>query len=417
MADSRFAFDALLKKTNPSSERVDVAKNLHGDVRDWLTAHEYETCSPHSRLIGSYARHTAICEIKDVDVVVFLPESALDRTPESVLRELKKVLKEYPGSTVETSPQRRSIRMDFPDEECTIDIVPAVAEDGIEQPLRIPDRGQEEWILSDPLGYGETLSAANSHHGKKLVPDIKLSKAWRDQQMQRRKTKSYLLEVIFYRVVTSGAVTLVGESTAQNLCDFFEHIEGKWRSLMDQGSGMPRVLDPQLGTVLKWERPNFETFMRRIRDGAKAARRAIDAKSDDDAAEEWKKVFGDLWPTPDEVEQEARCAAKDGQPGRAFVSAAGGCRSVGLRWWISESCDDVRWPVGIEGSEDPEARGARTTPDGRSVTCVLPFRTSSIASGVTARSHGAEHSSPVRRRLYTPFVSSTKNVGTQRSGS
>ena len=174
MADCRFAFDALLKKINPSSGRVAVVKRLHGEVRDWLEDHEYETRSPHSRLIGSYARHTAICDIKDVDVLLFLPEAALDRTPESVLRELKKVLKEYPDSTVETAPQRRSIRMDFPDENCTIDLVPAVAQKGIKKPVWIPDRRQEAWIRSDPLGYGRTLSAANGDHGQKLVPEIKL---------------------------------------------------------------------------------------------------------------------------------------------------------------------------------------------------------------------------------------------------
>ena len=323
MATCRFAFDALLKKINPSSGRVDVAKRLHGEVRDWLEEHEYETCSPHSRLIGSYARHTAICDIKDVDVLVFLPESALDRTPESVLRELKGVLQEYPNATVETSPQRRSIRMDFPEEDCTIDIVPAVAKDGIEKPLQIPDRRQREWIRSDPLGYGDTLSAANADHGRKLVPEVKLSKAWRDEQMQRRKTKSYLLEVIVYQAVTGGVITLAGKSTAQNLCDFFEYIEAKWRSLMDEGSGTPRVRDPQLGTILKWERSHFETFMRRIREAARAARKALDAESNEDAAKEWEKVFGDLWPTPEEVEEVAQRAAANAQPGDAFVSATG----------------------------------------------------------------------------------------------
>lgn len=323
MADSRFAFDALLKKINPSSDRVDVVKDLHADVRGWLAEHEYETCSPHSLLIGSYARHTAICDIKDVDVLVFLPVSALDRTPDSVLRELKKVLAEYPDSTVETSPQRRSIRMDFEKESCTIDIVPAVAREGIEQPLWIPDRHREEWIRSRPLGYAKALSAANANHGRMLIPEIKLGKAWRDVQMQRRKTKSYLLEVIIFHVVASGAIELAGKSTAQILCELFEHIADRWKSLMDNGSEAPLVSDPQLGIPLEWERSHFETFMRRVREAAKAARRAIDAESDDDAADEWKKVFGDLWPTPEEVEHEARCAAQASQPGSAFVSAAG----------------------------------------------------------------------------------------------
>lgn len=323
MANCRFAFQALLKKIEPDAERVSQVKRLHAEVRDWLQAHEYETSAPHSRLIGSYARHTAICDIKDVDVVVFLPESALDDTPDRVLRRLKKILGQYLDSTVETSPQRRSIRMDFPDQNATLDIVPAVAPDGLDEPLWLPDRRQEEWIKSDPLGYADSLSAANSEHGGKLVPLVKLMKAWRDEQMQHRKTKSYLLEVIVVRAVAGGSVELVGGSTARNTCDLFEHLTSKWESLMEQGVGTPRVKDPQLGTVLKWERSHFETFMRRVGEAAKAARAAIDAESDEETDEEWAKVFGDLWPTPDEVQEEARCAADASRPGRAFVSSAG----------------------------------------------------------------------------------------------
>ena len=177
MASSRFAFSALLKKVNPSDDRLTAAQRLPGEVREWLKEHDFETASPHSRLIGSYGRHTAIGEIKDVDTLVFLPDEALDRTPESVLRELKTVLSEYPDASAEASPQRRSIRLDFPAHDLCLDIVGAVADEGLEAPLRIPDRSKQEWINSDPLGYGKSLSAANADHAKKLIPLIKLVKA------------------------------------------------------------------------------------------------------------------------------------------------------------------------------------------------------------------------------------------------
>ncbi|MEJ2422814.1 MAG: nucleotidyltransferase [Acidobacteriota bacterium] len=206
MASSRFGFSALLKKVNPDSDRTEVAQRLPGDVRDWLKEHEFETRAPHSRLIGSYGRQTAITDIKDVDTLLFLPEEANERTPESVLRELKSVLDEYPDASAEASPQRRSIRLDFRNEGLCMDIVGAVAQDGIDKPLWIPDRQKTKWIESDPLGYARSLSKANADHGAKLVPLIKLVKAWRDEHMTFRRPKSYLLEVIVFQAVTAGSI-------------------------------------------------------------------------------------------------------------------------------------------------------------------------------------------------------------------
>lgn len=328
MASSGFAFRALLRKIDPDVDRSKIASELPGEVREWLKDHDFETASPHSRLIGSYARKTAITDIKDVDTLIFLPVDALDRTPESVLRELKAILDDYPDATAEASPQRRSIRLDFPVHDLCMDIVGAVASDSLDSPLSIPDRQQTEWILSDPLGYGSSLSVANGDHGSKLIPLIKLVKGWRDEHMTYRRPKSYLLEVIVYRAVTGGSVTLTDRATAQNLCDFFEHIGAKWQSLMDDGDGVPRVLDPQLNTVLKWERSHFETFMRRVHEAASAARAAIDAESDQDAEPHWKKVFPGLWPTAWERHEEARLAAKRATPGEAFVSSTGRVSSV-----------------------------------------------------------------------------------------
>ena len=328
MASSSFAFRALLKKVNPDSTRVDLASRLPGEVRDWLKDQDFETVSPHSRLIGSYARQTAITEIKDVDTLIFLPTDVVDRTPESVLRELKSVLDDYPDASVEASAQRRSIRLDFQLHDLCMDIVGAVAQGGLDSALSIPDRQKAKWIQSDPLGYGASLSVSNGTHGSNLIPLIKLVKAWRDEHMIYRRPKSYLLEVIVFHAVTDGSVTLVGQSTAQNVCDFFEHIQAKWETLMDKGDGVPRVLDPQLNTVLKWERSHFETFMRRVGEAARSARAAIDAEDDELADPHWQAVFPNLWPTADERQAEARHAAKIATPGTAFVSPTGRVASV-----------------------------------------------------------------------------------------
>jgi tRNA nucleotidyltransferase (CCA-adding enzyme) len=103
MASMRYHFQALLKRVNPSGDRLRVAAQLPGDLRDWLQDHEFVTSYPHSRLSGSYSRDTAILNIKDVDVLLFLPKEHLARTPNAVLLEVKHLLDDYPGAHVNSS--------------------------------------------------------------------------------------------------------------------------------------------------------------------------------------------------------------------------------------------------------------------------------------------------------------------------
>src|SRR2546426_4336907 len=187
MASVHHHFQALLKNVNPDEKRASLASSLPNEVRAWLKEHEFATAAPHTRLSGSYARDTAIGIIKDVDVLLFLAKEQLDRTPNAVLLDLKKVLDTYPDATAEASGQRRSIHLEFPQHNLHLDIVPVVAENGLNTAFKVPDRPRREWIDSDPLGYADALTAVNKKHGQKVIPLIKLVKAWRDEQMVTRR--------------------------------------------------------------------------------------------------------------------------------------------------------------------------------------------------------------------------------------
>jgi hypothetical protein len=281
MPNMRPHFEALLKKINPPPERVALASTRVGDVREWLREQEFETRDPHTRLSGSYGRQTAIELIPDVDVLLFVPENEEQRTPNAVLRELHGVLNDYPNAgTVDLRGQRRSVRLELRDDELCLDIVPAISKDGLDYALLVPDRPQEEWIASDPLGYAERLTDVNQGNGGKLVPLIKLMKVWRDEQMLQRKPKSYVLEVILLYAVEDGGLVLCERSWAQNVHDAFAYIADKYADLMDNGSQAPRIPDPQISNTYitkGWAREHFETFMRRAREAQRAAERALTA--------------------------------------------------------------------------------------------------------------------------------------------
>jgi hypothetical protein len=318
-------FRLLLRNIEPDEARRRQIRDVVGELRTWLADHDFETVDPYSRLIGSYARSTAVLWVKDVDVLVFVDSTALDRTPNAVLLELREVLEGYPDAVVEASGQRRSVRVELDEHDVVIDVVPAVAPDGAEKPLKVPDRPLAQWIWSDPLGYLDRLSKLNQKHGGKVVRLVKLIKAWRDEQMKIRRPKSYMLEVMVVDAVESGAVTLEGASWPAILAELFAHWASKYQGLIDQGHGVPRIFDPQLGHLISsgWQRSEFETFMRRVDDASRAAQRAAKATSDEDAAEEWSKLFGEHWPSQEEAKAAAALEAAEVAPGRSAISSAG----------------------------------------------------------------------------------------------
>lgn len=322
----RHHFSTLLTRINPLEARVSAAAKRVNELRDFLAEHDFPTASPHTRLSGSYSRHTAIEQIPDVDVLAFVTDDQLDRTPNAVLRELHGVLKDFPGGAIDTRGQRRSVRITLESDDLSLDVVPSVLGGGLEDPLYVPDRQQEEWIRSDPLGYAERLSQVNQKHRGKLVPLIKLIKAWRDEKMKRRRPKSYVLEVILLVGVEDGDLVLRDRAVADNVHDAFVYITDRFEKLMDEGKESPRIADPQIPTNLitkGWERAAFETFMRRAREARDASERALGAESESSASEEWSKVFGSRWPGEEEVKEAAKAEARSVVPGRASITPTG----------------------------------------------------------------------------------------------
>lgn len=326
MPDMRHHFSALLTRINPPEARSQTAATRTNELREFLAEQDFPTTSPHTRLSGSYSRHTAIEQIPDVDVLVFIPEDQLDRTPNAVLLELHRVLKDFPGGAIDTRGQRRSVRISLETDALHLDIVPAVLDVGLDEALWVPDRGQEKWIRSDPLGYASRLSRVNKEHGGKLVPLAKLFKAWRDEQMKRSRPKSYVLEVILLEGVQDGDLVLCGRGCAENVHDAFVYITDRFEMLMDEGKGSPRIADPQLPTsyITKgWERAAFETFMNRAREARRAAKRALASADEAAASDEWRRVFGSRWPEEEEIREAARREARGVQPGSASIAPNG----------------------------------------------------------------------------------------------
>src|SRR6266850_879699 len=100
-------FKALLSSIEPGTQHVKDAKAAHEKVRDQLkTDAESKEAHKDTFLSGSYARSTAINDIKDVDVICLLDIDHLITSPDVVLAWVESVLSRY---YTDTRRQGRSV--------------------------------------------------------------------------------------------------------------------------------------------------------------------------------------------------------------------------------------------------------------------------------------------------------------------
>jgi tRNA nucleotidyltransferase (CCA-adding enzyme) len=98
MSKQNDLFDQFLSNIEPDTEAINYAQKAHQPVRDFLEKDmEFGPYFVDSFLYGSYKRHTAVGDIKDIDIVIltsFDPNSD-EGTPQNVLRQLKSALARY----------------------------------------------------------------------------------------------------------------------------------------------------------------------------------------------------------------------------------------------------------------------------------------------------------------------------------
>ena len=144
-------FDELLRNLRPPQERRNAARDLPPLVREYLEHHEdFETVSPHSHLVGSYAQHVVVGDVKDVDFLVRVPGDPHANEPEArdLISDLRKALDDLPEALgyegwagVDIERARRSVHVYIKRRDFHLDVVPCIAPDGFGKLLYVPDRG------------------------------------------------------------------------------------------------------------------------------------------------------------------------------------------------------------------------------------------------------------------------------------
>lgn len=292
-------FSELLSAIEPTSDRLALAQDIPTKVRDFLKETEkVNTLYPHTRLVGSYARSTAINNIKDVDLLLFVDTSYHEEVAEVALNAVFSSLYKLARSLgdEEEPPvrrrQRRSINVVFKKANFSLDVVPVIALKGTDQPLVVPDREWNKWVPTHPLGYQQELSRINAEHKYKVVPLVKMLKYWRDVHMTVRRPKSYWLEALVYQHVASQSLLLDGNSYAEIFHKLLAAIYDHFCPYLEE-QDVPAITDPMLGhnVAHNWERAAFKAFMDRVEESRNWSYRALNADSEQDAVALWLKVF------------------------------------------------------------------------------------------------------------------------------
>lgn len=303
-------FEELRSAIEPAKARKKEARKADDPVREHLESHEsFAEHHVATFLYGSYKRRTAICDIKDVDLVV-VTDFTTDDDPLDVLNALKDSLNElYDGADL--ADQRRSIRVDRPlpdnpDSELTLDVIPAIYQDEPRGPLWVPDREKETWVASHPQGHIDYTSDLNaeSHQGHSFVRLSKMMKWWwqyqwdksnRSAESHTRKPKGFWIEVM-----CGEFADLSKESYPELIVALLENAFAEFESFRDTRI-MPELRDPGLSdqTVkTSITDDEFSTFLDSLEQALIDARAAVAATTERRAAEHWRKLFGDKFPLP-----------------------------------------------------------------------------------------------------------------------
>lgn len=305
------SFTTLLKNIEPDKDAKNYAQDAHKPLRDYLGKDSvFSSFFAGSFLYGSYARHTAVGAIKDVDIVVLttFEHTNDEHTPKKALSKLKKALTNYYEDASNTEYQRKSIQVkdplpDNPDVKMTLDVIPAILVEGNDNPLLVPDREDGEWVYSHPKGHLEHTSKLNdSEHGDGMfVPLVKIMKHWWAFRAPRKKAKP---KGFWIEILTGECFDCTKETYAEHFIAVLEQISSRYwnyKWLIQP----PELNDPSMpGETLKTSMTldEFQEFMEEVQNSLTSAQDAIAREDTYESSQIWNELFGDEFPITGQVQ-------------------------------------------------------------------------------------------------------------------
>jgi predicted nucleotidyltransferase len=177
------------------------------------------------KIFGSWDRDTTLPRyydiLSDVDIMIVFNHEFLNRTPETY-RKWVKEFAEYRYATSIIQKDFPTVRLDM--NHITFDLIPTKIDGFLFQSHYIPDKGNN-WMITDPFKFTESVKSANSNNNSIVKPILRLIKAWNAHN--NYPFNSYVLEkwilenVSFWnKDVESGFYTAANSFTTWGLTTF-----------------------------------------------------------------------------------------------------------------------------------------------------------------------------------------------------
>ncbi len=280
-------FKGLLTSIEPDSANVKLAKKSHEEARDILIEdEEISKANPETFLSGSYARDTAINDIKDVDIILMIELDRNSTDPEIVLAWLQDRLQ---NNYSKVKLQGRSVNV-INNKGFSLDIVPTTPISNRSGPLWIPDREAKAWVPTHPKGQIEFSSQRNKITEGYYIHLIKIVKYWRDRLTnQRAKPNSYIIESLISNCITSKP-----NSYGDAIKNIFYCIHAAYSNYLNTKS-VPIINDPGyviVNVAKRWEYDEFSSFMAEVENGYYIAKEALVSEDENESKRLWRILFG-----------------------------------------------------------------------------------------------------------------------------
>lgn len=265
-------FGLAVRNVTISATKRDRAIAAHTQVRELLEADPVLAgWDIDTRLIGSYARHTARYPGKDVDVFLRFTRLTTADNPGTIYDRVATVLiKKYgdkdvdPGGRVTKQPRSLKIAFTDPDEpdsdlSFSIDAVPAVPwGDHWGIPNRDTDRWSDadpesRWVLTSPIEFADRTEALSTSADSPTVgavnaycPVVRLLRQARHVHLGENRPGGLYTEVAAYHAWQQH--TVGGGSWAELIAGSLREVASQFRDAAIGG-----MTDPVLGTPMKPE--------------------------------------------------------------------------------------------------------------------------------------------------------------------
>lgn len=246
-----------------------------------------------SFLTGSYSRNTMIAPLNEADIDIFF---VLDNSyfhnyngqnggQAGLLDLVKRTLRKTYTRTPDISRNGQAVTIRF--EDFMVDVVPAFnRQDG---GYLIPNSLTQTWISTDPKKHVEIVSQSNTDHNGDFVPLVKMIKGW--NKNINNYFRSFHLEVLALEILDSVRI----DSYSSGMRYYFD----KGRVLITKQNADPAGYGGDVGNYID-SREKVEEAVAKFQ---LAYDRAIKAESYESqgyirsAVDEWRKIFGDYFPT------------------------------------------------------------------------------------------------------------------------